>query len=84
MHLIGKDYLKIGQSMIRNSIATGDILYDPISDEICEVKSFRRDGFNQQAVVYQIKKQDEKNKSIDVKITSAWIVFLHFIKLGRV
>lgn len=61
-----------------NTIGIGDILYDPISDYICEITRFGEDEFGQTAVEYMI------NKRGKCFYSSAWVIFKYFVKVGNI
>lgn len=63
------------------TIHIGDILYDPVHDEICEVAAFGEDNIGQDAILYYV--NNEQIRSSQVLLTSAWIVFENFQTIGK-
>ncbi len=62
-------------------ISINDIIYDPIRNKLVVVHGFQEDSLGQQGVLFGTSK-NLRNKDDRIELTSAWIVFKYFYKVG--
>jgi hypothetical protein len=62
-------------------IMYGVVYYCTLSDEICVVRDFGLDSFNQGAVLYADSEDLMTGKK--VKLTSLWIADKYWVKVGK-
>lgn len=63
-------------------IRVGSVFYDTVFDKICVVRGFGFDEFGQAAVLYGTLEKQMIGKNC--LLTSSWIFWEHFIKIGEV
>lgn len=65
-----------------NSLSIYDVLYDPFNDKLLVVHGFTKDSMDQSAVLLE-STPDLRKKNPKVELTTAWIVFRYFEKVGN-
>lgn len=65
-----------------NSLSIYDVLYDPFNNKILVVHGFTKDSMGQSAVLLE-STDDLRKKNLKVELTTAWVVFRYFEKVGE-
>lgn len=71
------------KNSITEEIFIDDVIYDPIRNKLMVIHGFSKDYLGQNAVLFSDTK-DLRSTDDTVELTSAWIVFKYFEKVGRI